>query len=348
MSFVRNCWYVALWSEDLHSGAIENRIILSEPIVFYRDQRGQPVALFDICPHRFAPLSKGRLLPGGGIACGYHGLEFGADGICIRNPHGDRIPNRAQVKRYPLVEQDSLIWIWMGDQTPDPTLIPRYDFLDPVNGYTVTNRETLTMPCDYRLIVDNLLDLSHINFLHDGILGHADAPRADISVATGDRWVEVTRISRDLPVPALFAMLLNDGSERGDLWNTIRWDLAGCLKNDALVCPVGADRNDGDGIFGAHLLTPVTEETTLYHIAAARQKTARAGAETSEEVRQRLGELRRFAFEMQDQPMITAQAEIMRKYPEATHHPVFLEIDTGPAQAQAIIKRHIAAENGPA
>lgn len=345
MTFLKNCWYVALWSDDLRQDAPEARTILSEPVVLYRDEQGLPVALMDICPHRFAPLSHGRLLPGGGIACGYHGLEFGPDGLCTRNPHGGRIPAKARVKRYSLVEQDSLVWIWMGEGTPDPGLIPRYNFLDPANGFSVTTRETLMMPCDYRLIIDNLLDLSHIAFLHDGILGNAETACAEISVASGERSVEVTRISRDIPVPQLFAMLLNDGSERGDLWNTIRWDLAGCLKNDALVCPVGSDRSTGEGIFGAHLLTPETEDTTHYHIAAARQKTARASAQTNESVRKRLGELRRFAFEMQDQPMIAAQAENMRKYPAATRHPVFLEVDAGPAQAQAILKRHIAAEN---
>ncbi len=346
MAFFRSAWYVALWSEALAPGAIEKRRILSEDVVLFRDPDGAPVALRDLCPHRFAPLSLGRLTPNG-IACSYHGLEFGVDGQCIANPHtSGRIPSKACVRKYPVVERDTLVWIWMGDaDQADPALIPDFSFLDLSSGLSVTKRDAIQMPCRYELIIDNLLDLSHISFLHEGILGHLECAKSDIRTDKSDRHVQVERISRNVRVPEFFELLLQDGSERGDQWNTIYWHLPSTLINDVVMTAPGADPMDGTGILGAHLLTPVDEHSTLYHIAAARQKTRRPiNPETSEETRQRLADIRRFAFEEQDLPMIAAQARNLREYPAETRHGVFLDIDAGPAMARAMLRDSIAWE----
>ena len=346
MPFLRNAWYVAMWSEMLGPEAIEARTILSEPVALFRTADGAPAAVLDICPHRFAALSMGRRVAEG-IECAYHGLRFGPDGGCVFNPHTDgRIPSKARVRRFPVVEKDTLIWIWMGEGEGDPAAIPDFSFLDPAEGFSVTRRERIDMPVDYRLIINNLLALSHVSFLHDGILGNLDsAQSADITIDKTDDSVAVTRISKDIPIPQLFALLLNDGSERGDLWNTIEWRLPGALKNSALITHAGADPLDGAGILAAHLLTPETENSTVYHIAAARQKTRRAIDPVKDEaVRDDLARLRRFAFEEQDLPMILAQAKRMRDYPEATRWPVFLDIDAAPAAAQKILKERIADE----
>lgn len=344
MSFLRNCWYVASWDQDLAQGELVARTIVGEPIVLYRDPTGKPVALTDICPHRFAPLHLGRIKPDGGIACNYHGLEFASDGRCTHNPHEPRIPSTCRLTSYPLEVRHSLIWIWMGSDAPDPAKIPDFSYLGPDSGYVVTKRDHLRLKCDYRLIVDNLLDLSHIAFLHEGVLGNSETALADIDVAVTDDQVVVSRFARNVPVPELFDMLfLNDG-QRVDYWNVVRWDLPGSLRNDSGVTSPGQARNDGAGIYGAHFLTPETEDSTLYFFSAARQQTAIH--ETSEEVRTRLAELRRFAFEMQDAPMIEAQYYFMKNFPEKTRRPAFLKIDAGAAQAQAMLKKRIAYEEG--
>lgn len=344
MSFLRNCWYVASWDEELSQDQLVLRKIIGEPILLYRQPNGQPVAVSDICPHRFAPLHLGRLLPDGGVACNYHGLRFAPDGSCTHNPHEARIPSSCRLQSYPLMVKHSLIWIWMGSDEPDPTTIPDFSYLDPDSGYVVTRREHLRLNCDYRLIIDNLLDLSHISFLHEGILGNAETAQAAVDVETRGDQVTVSRYARDVPVPALFDMLFRNDGQRVDYWNMMRWDLPSNLRNESGVTTPGGERDDGAGIYGSHFLTPETEHSTLYFIAAARLKTRHVAEETSEEVRTRLAELRRFAFEMQDAPMLEGQQRILLDYPERTRRPIFLKIDAGAAQAQALLKKRIAAE----
>ena len=158
-----------MWSKDLPAGQLVAKTYLGEPVVLYREPSGRPVAMADICPHRFAPLSRGELLADGGVRCMYHGLEFARDGRCSLNPHGDnRIPPAMGVRTYPVVEKHTLVWIWMGKREPTDT-IPDFSLLDPASGLS-TQRDAMTMKASYRLLADNLMDLSHTAFLHEGIL----------------------------------------------------------------------------------------------------------------------------------------------------------------------------------
>ena len=107
MSYLRNAWTVAAWAHELDGGKLLARTLLDEPLVFFRNAQGQPQALLDRCPHRFAPLSMGKLCDGGAsVQCPYHGLRFDGGGACVHNPHGDgRIPVAAKVRSYPVVER---------------------------------------------------------------------------------------------------------------------------------------------------------------------------------------------------------------------------------------------------
>ena len=99
-TYLRNAWYVAAWSDDLAEGKLLARTIMKEPVVLYRKADGSPAALHDRCPHRFAPLSMGKIVHGDAVQCPYHGLEFDASGACTLNPHGTKnIPSRARVRR---------------------------------------------------------------------------------------------------------------------------------------------------------------------------------------------------------------------------------------------------------
>src|SRR5690554_5303274 len=113
MTYLRNCWYMAAWADEVEDSGLLARRYLNEPVVLFRDSKGDIKALKDMCPHRFAPLSKGKVTDGA-IACGYHGLTFDADGKCVHNPHGPLLKNMA-VKAYPVIEAYRAIWIWMGD-----------------------------------------------------------------------------------------------------------------------------------------------------------------------------------------------------------------------------------------
>ena len=175
MRFLRNTWYVAMWSQDLKPGELQQRLILDEAIVLFRNASGQVAALLDRCPHRFVPLSLGKVCEGNSVQCPYHGLAFDATGVCVRNPNAEgRIPPALRVRRFPVVERHGAIWVWMGDREADPALIPDFSVLDEEIGGQTIDRRWIRVAANYELMTYNILDISHTNTLHAGILGNED------------------------------------------------------------------------------------------------------------------------------------------------------------------------------
>ena len=344
MKFLRNSWYVAMWGENLAPGDLRARTLLNEPVVFFRDEAGRAYALADMCPHRFAPLHRGKLVDGNRLQCAYHGLEFDCTGACVHNPHG--APPDVAVRCYPLEERHSILWIWMGDtEQADAKVIPAFPYLDPDADVQISQRDGIRMEAAYDLITDNLLDLSHVSFLHEGILGNDETNDAEIKVERqGDRLF-VRRLMADVPAPGLFDLLYRRDGGRVDLWNDMRWDAPGCMMNDAGVTEPGGEKEAGTGIFGHHFLTPETESTTHYHFAAVLQNPRPAPPEIADEVREKLTELRRIAFAEQDAPMIEAQHLRRLRADAEGVTPVLLGIDKGPAACKRIMDRLIATED---
>jgi phenylpropionate dioxygenase-like ring-hydroxylating dioxygenase large terminal subunit len=347
MIYLRNCWYAAMWVESLKPKELVANTLLDEPLIFFRDAGGAPVGMDDMCPHRLAPLRLGKLTPEGNIQCGYHGLEFGPDGQCVKNPHGrGHVAKACRVRTYRLLEKHTLLWIWMGDAQPDESLIPDFSYLDPGSGYDVGRRDTLKMETNYRYIVDNLMDLSHASFLHDGVLGNADTIRADIQVTQVGRSVTVQRDMNNVKPPLLRDLLFKRDGVPVNMWAKIRWSPPAAVLNDVGTYTPGTDRKKFSGQLGCHILTPETATSTLYHTAAARQgitmDAADADTDDKEAFKLQIAELRRFAFQEQDDPMLKAQQENIRKHPDVK--PMLMEVDAGPLRCQRILDSMIAAE----
>ena len=194
--FLRNCWYVAAWDHELEDGFLA-RTILDEPVVLFRGADGAPRALEDRCCHRSMPLSRGRLLEDS-VQCGYHGLEFAFDGRCVKVPGQSTIPPGARVRAWPVVERWRWVWIWMGDpDAADPGLIPDYHWNDDPEW--TSYGDVYHVAGDYRLMNDNLLDLSHIQFLHVNTLGAPGDQEAEIEVRRRPDVVHVSRWTFDTP-----------------------------------------------------------------------------------------------------------------------------------------------------
>jgi vanillate O-demethylase monooxygenase subunit len=156
--FIRNTWYVAAFADEIASGKTLDRKFLNEAVVLFRTEGGQIAALEDRCSHRAMPLSAGHV-DGDIIRCCYHGVEFNGKGACTRIPNQQRIPT-ANVRHYPVVEKDHLIWIWMGEPAlADPeTIIDNPEHDDP--RWTWKSFK-FHVQADWQLIIDNIMDLTH-------------------------------------------------------------------------------------------------------------------------------------------------------------------------------------------
>ncbi len=346
--FIRNTWYVAMWGSALEPGQLVSRTILGEPIVFWRKQDGSIGAITDRCSHRFAPLSMGKVMPDDTVQCIYHGLEFAADGQCVKNPHGNgAIPASGHLKGYTVVERHTLLWIWMGDKTPNPDDIPNYGCLDDRPALHITKPGYLTVQANYELVVDNLLDLSHTSYVHAGILGTSDTVEADIKVEQKERnAVAVSRPSKNADTPGILKMMSPPGFERGDQWNTITWYPPSYLILEFGVSKPGEPKEQGTGYFALHLLTPETERTTHYFYSAARWNVLTEGDEKNEQIRGKIFEMRTFAFAEQDVPVIEAQQKMM----DAARQPInpsLLPIDAGPIRYRRVLDKLLQEDGAP-
>ncbi|HUN39463.1 MAG TPA: aromatic ring-hydroxylating dioxygenase subunit alpha [Acetobacteraceae bacterium] len=337
MEFLRNTWYAALWAQDLEQGQLVPRIFLNEPIVLFRQSDGRATAIADVCAHRFSPLSKGKIVHGDHVRCPYHGLEFDARGQCVGNPHGNgRIPSNMKVRSYPIQEKHSLLWIWMGDRPADPGLIPDFSLLDPDSGLLVSKRDWILMAANYRLITDNLLDLSHTAVVHEGILGSEHTIRADLNVMQTGNQILVARSIPNVPAPGLYDVMFRRDGGLADIWMDIRWDAPGCMLNDTGITAPGAPRAEGTGFWGTHFLTPQTDDTTYYLFAAVRMNPISWGEPLDSEIHKQISDLRRIAFQDQDQVIIKAQQENIRRAPYPLR-PVLFDIDVGPVRYKRVL-----------
>jgi phenylpropionate dioxygenase-like ring-hydroxylating dioxygenase large terminal subunit len=191
--FVRDAWYVAGWSYEFPQDELITRTLLNEPLVFYRKRDGVVVALQDRCVHRAAPLSLG-CREGDDLRCMYHGLKFAASGKCIEVPgHEGPVPDRARVRSFPLVERHSWVWLWPGDPArADPSLIPPAIGLDHPD-WTLKPGQ-LDYAASYQLVHDNLLDFSHVAYVHrNSFLADEQWARKQPKVTALERGVRVER-----------------------------------------------------------------------------------------------------------------------------------------------------------
>jgi vanillate O-demethylase monooxygenase subunit len=199
MSYVRNAWYVAAWSNELTTDKPVAMHILEEPIVLWRNADGVLTALENRCVHRLAPLSLGRC-EGENLRCMYHGLLFDRTGKVVDIPGQDLIPAQAKVRSYPVVERHSWAWVWMGDPAlADEDLLPPAVGLDHPDY--ILGHGQLDYAAEARLINDNLLDFSHLSFVHANSFGSSEEwarnhPKIT-PLARGvrfERWIEGNQV----------------------------------------------------------------------------------------------------------------------------------------------------------
>lgn len=269
-SFVRNAWYVAAFAPELQAGTLLARRMLDEPIVLLRRADGGVAALDDVCPHRYVPLSIGKQA-GDAIECGYHGAVIGADGACRAVPGQAHVP-AASTRTYPALERYGLIWVWMGAAAAaDPDAIPDLRWLAHPEWASATGY--LHFACDYRLVTDNLLDLSHETFIHLSTLGNgareviADYPVA-VHVEAAQR-VFARREMPDVEAPPMFATVMGRAG-RIDRLQIASFAPPMLNMTEAGYRPAGTDQPFRLLHRVMHLLTPETASSTHYFFTLSR------------------------------------------------------------------------------
>lgn len=189
--FIRNAWYAAAWDSEVGDRPLP-RTVLNEPVVFFRDGEGKIAALVDRCPHRLAPLSLGECV-NGNIRCGYHGMQFDRSGNCTHIPGQDRIPPGAKVQPYPVAVRYGMAWLWMGDhEAADEALLPEVRRHGD-EGWAVIDGGYQLHECNYRIIVENLMDPAHTTFVHKSTIAN---PAAEEMPVTVERLGETIRAYR--------------------------------------------------------------------------------------------------------------------------------------------------------
>ena len=267
MPFLRNAWYVAMWADDLVPGDLTSRTICDQPIVLFRRLDGSAAAIVDECAHRFAPLSRGRLC-GEHVECPYHGLRYDHTGTVSSTPTArGASPPRCTSSRSPSRSATRRSGSGRG-QAADASLIPDFSHLDAGAPGVLSKRDWMVLDVDYRLMADNLLDLSQVNFLHDGLLGHSGMVDAEVVIEQDGDTLFVTRTSEAVAPPKLFDLMYRDDAEPVDTWAEMRWGRSRFPPQPCRGVPArrGAPRrDDGDRHAPAHA---DQRHKCYYHIAA--------------------------------------------------------------------------------
>lgn len=337
--FLKNLWYAAWWSDELTADQLHPRTIAETPLLFWRDENGEPQALLDRCPHRYAPLSLGQRVVGG-VQCGYHGIAFGGDGACISNPHGPLI-SALKTPAFPVIDRHKIIWVWMGETAQaDATLIPDLSFADraPAAAYS---RGYLPTLAGHQLISDNILDLTHADYLHANTLGGGSVTRARpvIEERPGGQVFIEWPANNEVATP-FFRPEMPDPDMLTDMWTSVLWHPNGVMTLRFGATPAGRPRDEGIDTWSAHIVTPETRRKTHYFYFNTREFRV-----DDEEYNQHFAAALRQAFTTEDKPMIEAQQARLGDSDLFEHNPVLLSSDAASTRARRVYDRLLAEED---
>jgi phenylpropionate dioxygenase-like ring-hydroxylating dioxygenase large terminal subunit len=339
--FPLNAWYVAAYDVEVKHELLA-RTVCEQAMVLYRRADGRAVALEDSCWHRLLPLSKGRL-QGDEVVCGYHGLVYSSEGLCTHMPSQETLNPSACVRAYPLLEKHRFVWVWPGDPAlADPSKVPDLHWNDDPDW--AGDGKMIPVQCDYRLVLDNLMDLTHEAFVHGSSIGNRAVAEAPFIATHGDRSATVTRWMQNIEAPPFWAAQMQ--RVRGysgpvDRWQIIRFEGPCTIAIDVGVAEAGTGAPQGDrgkGINGYVLntITPETATSCHYFWAFARNYSL-GDQRLTHEVREGVARIFR-----EDELILEAQQRAINARPERAFNN--LNIDAGAMWARKLIDGLIAAE----
>jgi vanillate O-demethylase monooxygenase subunit len=340
-----NAWYAVAWDAELKR-ALLSRTVCNRKLVMFRRTDGTAAVLDDACWHRLLPLSMGRL-DGDTLTCAYHGLKYDSAGRCSFMPSQETINPSAAVRAYPVVERHRFVWVWPGDPAlANPDLVPDLHWNhDPAwagDGGTIHGK------CDWRLIVDNLMDLTHETYVHSSSIGNEAVAEAPFEITHGKTGVTVTRWMIDIEPPPFWRAQLawinpdaNRPDARVDRWQIIHFTPPGAVAIDVGVAPTGTgapqgDRSQGVSMWVINAMTPETDRTCHYFWANVRDY-----AITEQRVTTDIRTAITGVFG-EDERVVEAQQKAIDDNPDKVFYN--LNVDAGAVWARKLIDRMKQAE----
>jgi len=336
-SFPLNTWYVAAWDTEVGRKLLA-RTICNQDLVLYRKRDGQPVALADACWHRLVPLSIGVLVDDE-VQCGYHGLRFNGDGRCTHMPSQETINPSACVRAFPVIERHRFIWVWPGDPAlADPASIPDLRWMD--DPAWAGDGSMTEVKADYRLVLDNLMDLTHETYVHASSIGNVALAEAPFEAVHGETTATVRRWVLNEDAPPFWAAQLGKAGPV-DRWQIVHFKAPSTIVLDVGVAPAGSgapqgDRSKGVGMWVIHIPTPSTDKTCYYFWCHLRNYRIHEQRVTREIFQGGGGILR------EDEIVIEAQQRAIDGNPGHDFHN--LNIDAGALWARSLIQTLIDRE----
>ena len=343
--FIKNTWYVACTEAELEGMGTRplGRTICNEKMVFFKGPDGRVAAVEDFCPHRGAPLSLGKVC-NGKLVCGYHGLEMGCEGKTVHMP-GQRVRAFPAVKAFAVVERYGFVWVWPGDQAKaDEAQMPVFEFFD--NPAWAYGGGLYHVKADYRLMIDNLMDLTHETYVHANSIGQPEIDETPCTTTVEGDQVILQRHMEGIQAPPFWQMAMSanglDPQAKVDRWQICRFTPPSHIMIDVGVALAGKGGFDAAPEHKAYsvvvdFITPETESSHWYHWGMARQFKPDDAALT-DKIRAGQG-----GIFNEDMEMLQLQQANISKWPDRKL--LMLNIDSGGVQSRRIIDRWLALEN---
>ena len=342
--FIKNTWYVACAVSELDALGDKplGRTICNEKMAFFRGSDGRVAAVEDFCPHRGAPLSLGRVCKGH-LQCGYHGLDMGTDGRTVQMP-GQRVRGFPAVKAYAARERYGFVWVWPGDQSQaDEALLPSFEFFD--NPAWAYGGGLYHVQADYRLMIDNLMDLTHETYVHATSIGQPEIDETPCETLVKGDQVITQRFMSGIQAPPFWQMAMQanglDPKAPVDRWQICRFTPPSHIMIDVGVALAGQGGFDAPAEVKAYsvvvdFITPETETSHWYHWGMARNFKP-GDAALTDSIRQGQGKI--FGEDME---MLQLQQQNILRHPERKL--LMLNIDAGGVQSRRVIDRWLQQE----
>jgi vanillate monooxygenase len=338
---IKNTWYVACTPNEIDDKPL-SRKICNETLVFYRTEDGKVAALEDFCPHRGAPLSLGTVVEGR-LVCGYHGLEMGRDGKTIAMP-GQRVGGFPCIRSYPVEERHGFIWVWMGDATKaDPASIHHLPWAE--NPEWAYGGGLFHIACDYRLMIDNLMDLTHETYVHSTSIGQKEIDETPCTTRVEGNHVITSRFMNGISAPPFWKMALR-GHQLPDDQPVDRWQICHFTPPSHVMIEVGvalaglggydapADKKASSIV--VDFITPESDTSIWYFWGMARNFNVKDPTLTAS-IREGQGKI--FS---EDLEMLERQQKNLLSHP--SRKVLSLNIDAGGVKSRRIIEKLVAAE----